>query len=469
MNATAVEPRLAALRTDAVDIFKTALAACDIDQAFGRHLSFEGKLMRRQQSPLLPPLEQSLAAIKKIQIIAFGKAALPMLDALLTRLPAKLRVDGICSSPEVPEKRHRHIRYYKGTHPLPNEESLEAACAALDLLRHAGRDTFVFFLVSGGGSAIFELPTDRSIPLEDVRAFYETLVLCGADITEINTVRKYFSAVKGGRLAQAAPQAEKLTLLLADVPMKDLGIVASSPTLPDRSTWADCAAVLDRWELLPRFPATVRAWFQALARIEPASLSANGLENTQVEVLLSNHDFVNAARDHARVLGYKVVIDNTCDNWPYDRASAYLLERFTALRAEWGRVCLLSSGEVTVRIESSRHGCGGRNQHFALESAVRMDRMDQMDRENQPGPENAADNAMVVLSVGSDGQDGNSPAAGAIADPTTAARARQFHFDPEDSLARFNSCPLFTALGDAIVTGPTGNNLRDLRVLLADR
>ena len=456
---TLAEERLGALRADAVDIFTSALKGCNIDQAFDRHLSFEGMLMRRRQSPMLPPVEQSFAHIKKVQVIAFGKGALPMLDALLARLPAKLRVDGICSAPETPEKRYRHIRYYKGTHPLPNEESLEAAEAALELLRRAGRDTFIFFLVSGGGSALFELPKDRTIPLEDVRAFYETLVLCGADITEINTVRKYFSAVKGGRLAQAAPHAEKLTLLLADVPLKDLGLVASSPTLPDRSTWADCAAVLDRWELLPRFPATVRAWFQALEKIAPVSLSSDGLDHTQVEVLLSNHDFVNAARDHARSLGYKVVIDNTCDNWPYDRAAAYLLERFAALRAEGARVCLLSSGEVTVRIESARHGCGGRNQHFALESALRMDRTGR-----DPSAPAAA---MVVLSAGSDGVDGNSPAAGAVADPTTAARARQFHFDPEDSLARFNSCPLFTALGDAIVTGPTANNLRDLRILLA--
>ncbi len=447
------EDRFTRLRGDAIGIFHAALGACDIDQAFSRHLSFEGKLLKRRLSPVLPPLEQSLADIKKVQVIAFGKAAVPMLDALLARLPAKLRVDGVCSAPELPQTRHRHIRYYQGSHPLPNEDSLHAAQAALDLLKRADRDTFLFFLISGGGSSLFELPRDRSIPIEDLRAFYETLVLSGADIAEINTVRKYFSAVKGGRLAQAAPDADKLTLLLADVPMKDLGVVASSPTLPDRSTWADCALVLERWDLLARFPATVRSYFQSLAKNPPAPPTVSGLEHTQVDVLLSNHDFVNAAREHARSLGYKVIIDNTCDNWPYDRASAYLLERFAALRAECGRVCLLSSGEVTVRIESARHGCGGRNQHFALQSALGMD---------------GYPHAMVVLSAGSDGMDGNSPAAGAVADPTTAARARLFHFDPEDSLARFNSCPLFTALGDAIVIGPTGNNLRDLRVLLAD-
>jgi glycerate 2-kinase len=449
------EERLAALRSDAIEIFEKALADCDIDRAFERHLQFDGKTMRRQLSPVLPPVEQSLEGIKRVQVIAFGKAAIPMLDALLARLPEKLRVDGICSSPEPTATPHKRIRYYQGSHPLPNEDSVAAAKAALDLLRKSGKETLVFFLISGGGSAALELPRDPAIPLDDVRAFYEALVLCGADIGEINTVRKHFSAVKGGRLGGAAPLAQKLTLLLADVPMKDIGVVASSPTLPDCSTWNDCAAVLERWQLLPRFPATVRAYFARLAQAQGlAAKPVSTVEKTQVDVLLSNHDFVNAARDQARAMGYKVVIDNTPDNWPYERASAYLLEQMAFLKKEHKRVCLLSSGEVTVAIAAGQQpGCGGRNQQFTLDSAIRMD--------GDATP-------MVVLSAGSDGIDGNSPAAGAIADPTTAARARRFQFDPVQALHRYNTCPLFTALGDAIITGPTGNNLRDLRVLLAE-
>lgn len=362
---------LAALRADALGIFRAALAGCDVDRAFGRHLRFEDKQLIRQVSPSLPPRTQSLAGIKKIQVIAFGKAAVPMLDALMRRLPPKLRVDGVCSAPELPQVRHKHVRYFQGSHPLPNEDSLEAAEAAIDLLERAGSSTFVFFLISGGGSSLFELPRDPSIPLDDVRAFYETLVLSGADIAAVNTVRKFFSAVKGGRLALAAPAAAKLTLLLADVPMKDLGIVASSPTLPDRSTWADCEAVLDRWALMARFPATVRSYFCRLKERPPVPVPAP--ERSEVDVLLSNHDLVSAARDHARTLGYKVWIDNTCDNWEYQRASAYLLQQLReGCRARLGdgngRICLLSSGEVTVEIAGAQHGCGGRNQQFALHS-----------------------------------------------------------------------------------------------------
>jgi glycerate 2-kinase len=146
------------------------------------------------------------------------------------------------------------------------------------------------------------------------------------------------------------------------------------------------------------------------------------------------------------------VIDNTCDDWDYAEAAKYLLGRFHELRGEFHRVCLLSSGEVTVNL-GRNPGCGGRNQQFALQCAFDLARF-----EGQ---------SLAVLSAGSDGIDGNSPAAGAIADPTTIARARSYNFDPEATLAHFDACTLFTALGDTVVTGPTGNNLRDLRILIA--
>ncbi|MFP5226252.1 MAG: glycerate kinase [Acidobacteriota bacterium] len=442
------------------DIFDRALRACDIPKAFDRHLHFEGKTLVRHPSPRLPSVTQSLEGFREIYVVAFGKAGLTMLDALLERLPAKMPVHGVCSAPEVPKKKNRHIRYFAGGHPLPNEDSLAAARATLDLLKHAKKTTFIFFLISGGGSAMHELPRDKKITLDDTIAFHETLVASGATITEINTVRKFFSAVKGGRLALAAPDAEKLSLLLADVPLKDLAAVASSPTLPDYSTMAECEEILDRFHLLEKFPPAVREYFEKLIKDEGARAlseeeqkkAAVAFQRAQFDTLLSNHDFVNAARDHAQSLGYKVVIDNTCDDWDYAEAAKYLLARFHELRAEYARVCLLSSGEVTVSL-GRNPGCGGRNQQFALQCALDLARY-----EGEP---------LAVLSAGSDGIDGNSPAAGAIADTTTIARARQYNFDPEATLTRFDTCTLFTALGDSVVTGPTGNNLRDLRILIA--
>jgi hydroxypyruvate reductase len=210
--------------------------------------------------------------------------------------------------------------------------------------------------------------------------------------------------------------------------------------------------------LLEKFPSAVREYFETLPSEVTAEthsiIAEESFKHTQFDTLLSNHDFVNAARDRAHELGFRVVIDNACDDWDYADAARYLLKRFHELRAEHPRLCLLSSGEVTVQLSASP-GCGGRNQQFALAAAL-----DLAKHEGQP---------MAVLSAGSDGIDGNSPAAGAIADTTTISRARAYHFDPEDNLVRFDSCPLFTALGDTIITGPTGNNLRDLRILLAVR
>ena len=449
---------LEALHSIAQDIFLQALDACDIGKAFDRHLHFEDTSLIRHPSTAMKPVSVPLGSYKKVFIISFGKAAMTMLNALLERLPKKIHVRGVCSAPETPKKRNWRIRYFTGGHPLPNEESFEAAEAALKLLRRAKKDTFIFFLISGGGSAMLELPRNPKISLEDTIAFHETLIASGATITEINTVRKYFSAVKGGRLALASPEAEKLSLVLADVPLKDLGAVASSPTLPDQSTFEECRAVLKRYRLLEKFPAAVREYFESLppeAAVETHNANAEkAFAHTQFDTLLSNHDFVNAARDRAQQLGFRVVIDNTCDDWDYADASRYLLKRFHELRAEHPRLCLLSSGEVTVEL-GAQPGCGGRNQQFALASAFDLAKY-----EGQP---------LVVLSAGSDGIDGNSPAAGSIADTTTIARARAYHFDPESSLARFNTCPLFSALGDTIITGPTGNNLRDLRILLATR
>jgi hydroxypyruvate reductase len=171
------------------------------------------------------------------------------------------------------------------------------------------------------------------------------------------------------------------------------------------------------------------------------------------EVLLSSHDLVENARTLAQRAGYFVAVDNSCDDWDYADAARYLLERFHGMRAAHPRLCLISVGEVTVTIDRIP-GAGGRNQQFALACALELAR--------HPGER------LSVLSAGSDGIDGNTQNAGAIADPSTVDRARAFGFHPEQSLNAFNACPLFTALGDAVVTGPTGHNLRDLRLLIAD-
>jgi hydroxypyruvate reductase len=474
---------LDSLHATANEIFTGAVAACSIASAFDRRIRFEGNTMHRLLPDGSGPATIDLSSYKKIFVIALGKAAGPMLDTLLTRMSRRLGLRGICCSNQLPKNRDWRFRYFEGGHPLPNEESFEAARATLAMLKKARKGTLIFFLISGGGSAMFDLPLDSHISLEDTIAFHQLLLASGAPIGEINTLRKHFSAVKGGRLAIAAPEAAKVSLLVPDVPLRSLDALSSGPTSPDHSTVADVRAILAKYDLAPKLPASVCAFFDredlpespgnkgwrppffprmpwtdaVFARRVTAAASMSGEEesfrDSVFEILLSSHDLAENARALALKAGFHVVVDNSCDDWDYADAARYLLERFHALRAVHPRLCLISVGEVTVKLDRVP-GAGGRNQQFAMACALEL--------ENHPGER------LTVLSAGSDGIDGNTRSAGAIADPTTVTRAHTFGFHLKSSLAAFNACPMFTALGDSVVTGPTGQNLRDLRLLLAD-
>jgi hydroxypyruvate reductase len=484
---TSSELDLEPLHTTATEIFLKALDACSIESAFDRRIRFEEGKLYRPLSHLnqgnVPPVID-LKDYPGIYIVAIGKAAVPMLNTLLGRMKRRLGVRGICCSNQIPDQRNWRIRYFEGGHPLPSEGSFAAARATLALLRKARKDTLVFFLISGGASALFDLPLDPEISLEDTMVFHQSLIASGAPITEINIVRKHFSAVKGGRLAIAAAESTKISVLLPDVPLRSLDTLASGPTSPDHSTVEEVQAVLAKYDLLAKFPAKVREFFlrgdlpespgnksrrapflprlpwadghaSALHKVVPAHTHAedDAFRNSIFEVLLSSHDLVENARHFAQQAGYHAVVDNTCDDWDYADAARYLLERFHTLRSQHPRCCLISGGEVTVTLNRTP-GAGGRNQQFALACAIEL--------ANHPGQ------SLAVLSAGSDGIDGNTRAAGAIADTTTVARALAFGYQPEEALASFNACPLFTAIGDSVVTGPTGHNLRDLRLLISE-
>lgn len=480
------------LREDARAIFLHALDASRIERAFHQHIRCEGATLILDHIPPDPASADQLPApasridlegYRRIVIVALGKAAVPMTHAMLAALPPRLHVRGICSAPSLPAQPDPRIRYYAGGHPLPNKDSFRAARRALRMLRRTTRKTFVIYLISGGGSTLFELPLDRRLTLADTVAFHRALIASGATIAEVNTLRKHFSAVKGGRLATAAPHARKLTLQVLDVPDRHADAVASGPTLADPSTVADCRELLDRYQLLEKFPPAVQRFFsrpdlpetpgdkaalrraaEIIEQTKQAGRSSGSFVNfgTQPPVLtdwlftlLSNRDLLRAASEKAATLGYEIVIDNGCDDWPYEKAAAYLIDRLAALRAAQPgqKICLLSGGEVTVHIDRTP-GVGGRNQQFALASALLL---------NQRFPAEP----IVCLSAGSDGADGNSPAAGALAGASTITRAHDRGLDAQATLAAFDAGTLFAALGDALVIGPTGNNLRDLRILLS--
>lgn len=421
-------------------IFDHAMRESAVSRAFSRHVHCERGVLRICEDLY------DLNSYSRILVVAMGKAAHSMLTALHEQTGE--RFEGIVASSVAPEFHIRGFRYFHGGHPLPNEESMRAADAMLKALSAQNEASLVIYLISGGGSATVEKPIDEEISLQDLIETYRVLVHSGASISEINSIRKHLSAVKGGRLAQTAYPARQVSILISDVPDNTPDALASGPTMPDSTTIADCYAIVAKHNMLNSFPASVRELFERHALEETAKSDDPAFVHARWWTVLSNAALIEAAGREAMQQGFLVEIDNSCDDWDYARAADHLLARLRELRSKHDRVCLLSGGEITVHVKNG--GLGGRNQQFALYCAEKID------GEN-----------ICVLSAGSDGIDGDSSAAGAIADGTTSKKANARGLDVMTHLSGFNAYPLFEMLGDAIVIGPTGNNLRDLRILLA--
>ena len=337
-------------------------------------------------------------------------------------------------------------------HPVPDAGSFAAGRAILDLLATTDERTLIFFLLSGGGSALVEQPLDPAVTLEDMQGLNRCLVTCGASIDEINSVRKHLSAVKGGRLAVAGSAARKITLAITDVPEGRESALASGPTLPDPTTVSDACSVVDRYGVLAKLPARIRMQFEHKQTIPETPKAGNpAFRGSAFQILLGRHDLFHPAHHAAEATGFVTVCDNTTDDWPIESAADFLLEQLAALKRENPScpVAVIAGGELSSPVRGD--GVGGRNSAFVLYCVKKI--------EGQ---------RIAVLSVGTDGIDGSSPAAGAVADGETAAHAHALGLDPEDYFRRSDSYTFFHRLGNAIETGPTGNNLRDLRILLAD-
>jgi len=380
-----------------------------------------------------------------VLLMSLGKAAHTMVEALTAEAGS---LEGIVASSVQPASQVRGFRYFHGGHPTPNAESLQAANAMLRAIEAQPASALVIFLISGGGSSIIEKPIDDEISLDDLIATYRTLVHSGAPIAEINTIRKHLSAVKGGRLARAAFPAQQVSLLVSDVPDNTPDALASGPTMPDSTSIEDCYRIAEKYDLLRQFPATTRELFERHALDETPKSDDPAFSRARWWTVLSNETALDAAGAVAEPLGFWADTDNSCDDWDYEKAADYLVQRIREIRQMYSPAILISGGEVTVKVTNG--GVGGRNQQFALACAEKI----------------AGDN-ITVLSAGTDGIDGNSPAAGAVVDGSTIERARTRGLDVRAALERFDAYPFFSALGDAIETGPTGNNLRDLRILLA--
>ena len=440
MSDSGREERFRHMRETARSIFQHALAEASISQAFARHVDCDRGVLRVREDLF------DLHSYSSVLVVSLGKAGHTMVEALAERVGASL--EGIVASSVEPAAQVHGFRYFRGGHPTPNAESIRAAGAMLKALEAQPASALVIFLLSGGGSSIVEKPIDDEISLDDLVATYGALVHSGAPIAEINAIRKHLSAVKGGRLAQAAFPAQQVSLLVSDVPDNTPDALASGPTMPDSTTVEECYRIAEKYDLLQQFPQSTRELFERHALEETPKSDDPAFHRARWWPVLSNQTAIEEASAAAERAGFIVEVDNSCDDWDYERAAKHLLQRVREFRKRCSPVCLISGGEVTVKVTNG--GVGGRNQQFALACAARITGED-----------------IAVLSAGTDGVDGNSPAAGAVVDGSTLERAREKGLDADSVLGKFDAYPFFYALGDAIETGPTGNNLRDLRILLA--
>src|SRR5712671_931273 len=432
------------LKQLARQIFHETLAAIDIPATMQRKLQRKGALLVCGEKRI------DLRDFEKLRVVAIGKAAHAMVEGLALVLAPFVRVGGVVSAPTATRKPLVGMKYFVAGHPVPNAESWKAAEAILALLKKCDEKTLVFFLLSGGGSALVELPLDPAQTLEDVQKVHRALVTCGAPIDEINTVRKHISAVKGGRLAAAAEKATKLTLAVSDVPVGKESALASGPTLADPSTVAETKGIIAGFSLYDRLPPTLRRWLAEGKMPETPKADSPAFRNSHFSLLLGMDDLFHPAHRAAEAKGFITCCDNSTDDWPVEKAAEYLLEQLDELRKTHAgqRIALIADGEVSSPVTGN--GIGGRNSAFVLACVEKI-----------------AGKKIAVLSAGTDGIDGNSPAAGAVADGQTLTRARSMGLEATEAFRRSDAFTFFSKLEDAIFTGPTGNNLRDLRILIA--
>lgn len=450
------------LRRAALEIFEETIRSVSSVEAVRRAVRLENSLLRLCDTEI--DLTDSRT---KVYSIAIGKAAHEMAvaldDALGERIAAGIYTSTREESLTQPASRDfsRRWRAYAGGHPLPDEESLAAALHAFKILQRAESErAVVIFLISGGGSAMIEWPRSEEITLDDLRAANRLLVTCGATIAEVNAVRRAFSAIKGGALAQRAPHAQQISLIISDTNAGDETNVASGPTLTPHANAPDPAVVISRYGLESSLPTSI---LRAVERfvVEQVEPIPNLLH--QHYVLLDNERALSAAAQAARARGFTVEVAHDVVEQPVAEGCAKLLRKLLALRlraagSERLAACLISGGEFVCPVRGT--GLGGRNSETVLRAAIEIDERREVD-------ERVAGLNIVVLSAGTDGIDGNSPAAGAIADEETIKRALALGLDAKTFLQASDAYNFFKSTGDAMTTGPTGTNVRDIRIMLA--
>jgi len=439
---------LETMRKQALDIFNASLKAVDPVLAVRRYLRKEDNLLRIHDAHF------NLSSFNRVYLIGFGKAAAAMAKGVEEVLGEELNGGIISVKYGHLDKLSSKIKINEAGHPVPDDAGMKGAKEMVEFLNHRDEKDLVICVISGGGSAILSLPCE-GITLAEKQETTKLLLACGADIKEINAIRKHISQVKGGQLARITQPATLVTLILSDVIGDPLDSIASGPAAPDQTTFEDCWTILTKYELLGKIPPAVEQHLKSGVDkfiSDTPKVGDPAFSKTYNNIVGSNWEAVVAARDYAQKLGFNTLILSTfVEGETKDVARVH-----AAIAKEVNKTgnpinipaCIISGGETTVTIRGD--GLGGRNQEFVLAAAMDIQGMEKV----------------VVLSAGTDGTDGPTDAAGAIADGETIQRATQLNLDTFNYLQNNDSYHYFEQLNDLVKTGPTNTNVMDIRIVL---
>jgi len=439
-------------RGDAIlAVQQAALAAVDPGTAVRRHVQLRGDLLTVGER------EYDLVSIDRIWVVGGGKAATAMVAALAQILGPRLYGGLVVTKAGYRDSSldTGSVEVVEAGHPVPDDAGMQGARRMAELLGAVtGRD-LVLAVISGGGSALLTLPA-AGLDLSDLQGATDLLLRAGATIVELNTVRKHLSQLKGGGLVRLAGGAQVASLILSDVVSDPLDVIASGPTVPDPTTFTEAVTVLERYGLVERVPRAVRRHLRAGARGELADTPKAGdvlFDRVHNLIIGSNRIAAEGALREARAHGFHAMLLTTFvegEAREVGRVAAALAKELVHHDRPVPRpACLVWGGETTVTVRG--RGKGGRNQELALAAALSM--------QGLPG--------VLLVALGTDGTDGPTDAAGAVATGETVARARGLGLDPYAHLADNDAYPFFDALDDLIRTGPTGTNVNDLLLLFA--
>ena len=446
------EKLLKQMRSDAEEIFMSSLGAVDPYQAVKRFVRLEGhKLVLGTEKD--PVTELDLTTYDSITIVGAGKATAPMAKALEELVGERIN-QGIINVKYGFTEDLVFTEIIEAGHPLPDSNGVKGTRRILDLLHHAGEKDLVFSLMSGGGSALLPQPAGE-ITLSEKQDLTRDLLACGASIDEINAVRKHISSSKGGQMARAASPATIVNLMLSDVVGDKMDVIASGPFVPDNSTFEEAWRILSKYQLKD-IPAKILAYLKAgLERQVPETPKINDpvFDSVFNFIVGSNIHALRSAREKAEALGYEtLILSSMVEGEAREVAlvhSAIAKEIVKTGLPVPPPACIVTGGENTVTIRGK--GLGGRNQEFCLAAA--LDLVELPPR-------------VVVLSGGTDGNDGPTDAAGAVVDPFTVIRGKELGMEATDFLHNNDAYHFFEKTKDLLLTGPTNTNVMDVRLVL---